>query len=162
MKVLVVAAAMLMSAAAQAQAVLDLSALGTAPRPAALEGCIAARGALDRALVEDPKRSMTDFFAPEARIHVPRNTVVDRAEIVARHAADDMRYSRFVRRIEHASLRATGECLLMGAEETDATGADALAGTRALRRFTDIWRPDGARWLLTVRQATNVTVRPLP
>jgi hypothetical protein len=154
---------LLLASPAAAQVMTDTSAIPAAVlNEPAIASCLETRARLDAALVAVPAQPMAPFLAPEVRVNAPRNIVSDHDGIVALQAADGVRYARFVRVIEHAAIRPTGECLLMGSETVDPTGKARLSGKRTVRRFTDLWRREGGRWLMTVRQASVIETRDLP
>jgi hypothetical protein len=88
-------------------------------------------------------------------VNNPGNIVAASAVVRQLNADGKISYSQYERLLEHASLR--GEMvLLMGEETVVPKPPNPLAGQTVHRRFTELWRPDGEKWLLTARQATVV------
>lgn len=110
---------------------------------------------VDAALVANEYAVFAAALAPELVVNNPVNIVAPSAVVRQLNADGKISYSQYERLIEHASLR--GEMvLLMGEETVVPRPPNPLAGQTVHRRFTELWRPEGARWLLTVRQATVV------
>lgn len=110
---------------------------------------------LDAALVADEYAVFAGFLAPELVVNNPLNLVAPRAVVAQLNAAGKFSYSQYERSIEHAAAR--GEMVLLMGEETVVPKGDSpLAGKTVRRRFTELWRPEGERWLLSARQATVV------
>lgn len=110
---------------------------------------------VDAALVADEYAVFAAALAPELVVNNPVNIVAPSTMVRQLNADGKISYSQYERLIEHASLR--GEMvLLMGEETVVPKGQNPLAGQTVRRRFTELWRPEGERWLLTARQATIV------
>ena len=105
-----------------------------------------------------------DAFAavqgPELAVNSPANIVLSGAQTIGAFRAGLIDYSSSDRVIEYAALRATGEVLLMGAEHITPRGNTRNAGMAETYRISEIWRPDGESWKLSVRHATIVKVGP--
>jgi hypothetical protein len=110
---------------------------------------------VDAALIADEYTVFAAALAPELVVNNPVNIVASSAMVRQLNADGKISYSQYERSIEHASLR--GEMvLLMGGETVVPKGANPLAGQTVHRRFTELWRLEGERWLLSARQATIV------
>lgn len=122
-----------------------------------IAGLLAAVRAADLALVTDDHAAALAGAGPELQVNSPADRVFGR-DIFAYALANRMiTYMRYERRIEHLSRRLTGEYLLMGAEKvTPKPDNQTYRAGAAHRRFTEIWRQDEGRWVLSVRQATNI------
>lgn len=115
---------------------------------------LAAVRAADLALVCDDHTAALDAAAPELVANVPGGLVIDRAVLEQALTLNMISYSRYVRRIERVVRRATGEFLLMGAEEVTPKKVNPrFTECVERRRFTEIWRLENGRWLLSVRHA---------
>ncbi|HWU81106.1 MAG TPA: nuclear transport factor 2 family protein [Caulobacter sp.] len=110
---------------------------------------------VDAALVADEYTVFAAALAPELVVNNPVNIVASRAVVAQLNADGKISYSQYERLIEHAALRGD-MVLLMGEETVVPKGQNPLAGQTVRRRFTELWRPEGERWLLSVRQATVV------
>ena len=110
---------------------------------------------VDAALVADEYAVFAAALAPELVVNNPVNIVAASAVVRQLNADGKISYSQYERLIEHASLRGD-MVLLMGEETVVPKGQNPLAGQTVRRRFTELWRPEGERWLLTARQATIV------
>lgn len=110
---------------------------------------------VDAALIADEYTVFAAALAPELVVNNPVNIVASRAVVAQLNADGKISYSQYERLIEHASLRGD-MVLLMGEEIVVPKGQNPLAGQTVRRRFTELWRPEGAAWLLSARQATVV------
>lgn len=110
---------------------------------------------VDAALVADEYTVFAAALAPELVVNNPVNIVAPSTMVRQLNADGKISYSQYERLIEHASLRGD-MVLLMGEETVVPKGQNPLAGQTVRRRFTELWRPEGERWLLTARQATIV------
>lgn len=110
---------------------------------------------VDAALVADEYAVFAAALAPELVVNNPVNIVAPSTMVRQLNADGKISYSQYERLIEHASLRGD-MVLLMGEETVVPKGQNPLAGQTVRRRFTELWRPEGERWLLTARQATIV------
>jgi len=110
---------------------------------------------VDAALIADEYAVFAAALAPELVGNNPGNIVAASAVVRQLNADGKISYSQYERLIEHASLRGD-MVLLMGEEIVVPKGHNPLAGQTVRRRFTELWRPEGEKWLLTARQATVV------
>lgn len=130
------------------------------PETSALEGVVDLMEALrraDAALVEDDHARALDSAAPELIAHVPGGLIIDKAilEMALKH--NMITYERYERVIERCVQRDNGEFVLMGAEEvTPKPSNQRFSEGIERRRFTEIWRREGGRWVLSVRHAGAV------
>lgn len=112
----------------------------------------------DAAIVAGDKTAFMSKFAPEIIVNNPFNAVSNLAEIERRFTSGLIAYEYLRRSIEHATPRGSDEVVLMG-EETYKPRAGAVhAGKVVRRRFTDLWRLQGGKWLLSLRQATIFSI----
>ena len=98
--------------------------------------------------------------APEFVVNSPANIVLIGAQTLGAFQAGLIDHSSDEQVIEYASVRPTGEVLLMGAEHITPQGKTRDAGSAEIYRFSEIWRRDGDTWKLSVRHATIVEVVP--
>lgn len=113
---------------------------------------------LDAALVADDRAVFSSLMADELVVNNPGNVISDHGATVRLNAIGRISYSKYDRVIEYAGVR-DGMVLLMGEELVVPKPPNPLAGQQVRRRFTDLWRNVGGRWLLTARQATIVSPR---
>jgi hypothetical protein len=110
---------------------------------------------VDAALIADEYAVFAAALAPELVVNNPGNIVAASAVVRQLNADGKIAYSQYERLIEHASLRGD-MVLLMGGEIVVPKPPNPLAGQTVHRRFTELWRPEGEKWLLSARQATVV------
>ncbi|MFT4257967.1 MAG: nuclear transport factor 2 family protein [Pseudoxanthomonas sp.] len=133
--------------------------VAAAARDPRIAEAIAAAEETDRALVEDDHAAFAAHLAPDLVVNNPQNGISIRGATGQRDSAGLISYSSYERSIEYAGR--LGEfVLLMGEERVVPKGAAPLAGQQVRRRFTDIWKRDGSRWVLAARQATIVAAVP--
>lgn len=106
------------------------------------------------AAVSRDEEAFTRHMAPELMVNSPGNRVLPRAGVAKAFELGFIDYAEQSTSIEHASVRPNGEVLLMGSETVVPRGWTPDAGRTVTRRFTEIWRPDGEDWKLSIRQAT--------
>jgi hypothetical protein len=86
---------------------------------------------------------------PTNQISPNRNVVVDLIR------QDIIHYSSFERSIEQ--IHFDGDiAIVMGAERVQPAGNAPLAGQTVERRFTHVWKYNGATWRLVARHANNI------
>lgn len=130
----------------------EVAAAAKDPRIAA---ALAAVDAADAALVKDDHAAFAALLAPNLVVNNPQNGVSVRGATGRRNTAGLISYSRYERSIEYAGT--LGDLvLLMGDERVVPKGDAPPAGQEVRRRFTDLWKQDGSRWVLAARQATIV------
>lgn len=111
----------------------------------------------DLALVEDDHALALDSAAPELIANVPGGMIIDKAmlELALKH--NMITYERYERVIERCVRRDTVEFVLMGAEAvTPKSSNQRVSEGVERRRFTEIWRRESGRWVLSVRHAGPV------
>ena len=113
---------------------------------------------MDAALVADDHATFTAALADDLAVNNPQNSVSVRGATNNRNKAGLISYSRYTRTIEYAGMRGD-MVVLMGLEVVVPKGDNPQAGKEVKRRFTDLWRQDGGRWRLTIRQATVIEVK---
>ena len=97
--------------------------------------------------------------APELMVNSPANRVLSGPMTIGAFRAGLIDYGSIEQTIEYAAVRPNGEVLLMGHEVVTPRGLTRNSGHTQTYRVTEIWRPEGQRWLLSVRQATIVEVK---
>jgi len=111
---------------------------------------------MDAALVKDDRAAFAALLAKDLVVNNPQNGISISGATGRRNTAGLISYSSYVRSIEYAGVR--GEMvLLMGDERVVPKGDSPTAGKEVRRRFTDLWKKEGGRWVLTARQSTIVT-----
>ncbi|HLL31048.1 MAG TPA: DUF4440 domain-containing protein [Allosphingosinicella sp.] len=125
------------------------------PRVAA---AFAARMKVQTALVVGDSSAFGSGFTPDAVVNSPFNNVATAAEAARRSRAGTLNYKYLHTSIEYAAHRRDDEVVFMG-EETYEPAAGAMhAGKTVRRRFTDLYRKVRGKWLLSLRQATIISV----
>ncbi len=110
--------------------------------------------AIDSAIVAGDKESFIRAFADDAIVNSPFNNVTTKAVAAARYQSGVLTYKYLHRSIEFAGPRRDDEVILMGEETYEPPAGNMFAGKTVRRRFTDLWRLQGGRWRLSLRQAT--------
>lgn len=108
----------------------------------------------DVALVEDDHAAALDSAAPELIANVPGGLIIDKAilEMALKH--NMITYERYLRVIERCVRRDNGEFILMGSEDVTPKSSNArIREGVERRRFTEIWRRENGRWVVSVRHA---------
>jgi ketosteroid isomerase-like protein len=111
--------------------------------------------AMDAALVKDDHAAFAAFLAKDLVVNNPQNGISISGATGRRNTAGLISYSSYVRSIEYAGMRSE-MVLLMGDERVVPKGDSPMAGKEVRRRFTDLWKMEGGRWVLTARQSTIV------
>jgi ketosteroid isomerase-like protein len=103
--------------------------------------------------------ALESLMAPDLLVNAPINKVVDRANVLARVRASQIRYepSDEVNILEFVGVR--GDCVVVMGEEVVKPISNAPhAGRIVRRRATSIWRETDGVWRLIIRQATVTSV----
>ena len=110
---------------------------------------------MDAALVKDDHAAFAALLAKDLVVNNPQNGISINGATGNRDTAGLISYSSYVRSIEYAGMR-DEMVLLMGDERVVPKGDSPMAGKDVRRRFTDLWKMEGGRWVLTARQSTIV------
>ena len=158
MKPLIVLAALIGTTAAAdwTAANPEVTAAAKNPRVAAVLKRVEA---LDTAIIVGDKDGFTSAFADDAIVNSPFNNISTKAMAAARYKSGALTYEYLHRSIEYAGPRRDDEVVLMGEESYIPPVGNPLAGKVVRRRFTDLWRLQGGKWLLSIRQATVFEVK---
>jgi ketosteroid isomerase-like protein len=122
------------------------------PRIAAV---LASVNVMDRALIDDDHAAFAAFLADDLVVNNPQNTLSEHAATAQRNATGLISYTSYTRTIEYAGLRGD-MVLLMGEEVCVPKPPNPMAGQKVRRRFSDLWKAQNGRWVLTARQATII------
>jgi ketosteroid isomerase-like protein len=122
------------------------------PRIAA---ALAAVNQLDRAVVEDDHAAFAALMADDLVVNNPQNMLSIHGATTQLSAGGRISYTKYDRMIEYAGLRGD-MVVLMGEELCVPKPPNPMAGQQIRRRFTDLWKNENGRWLLTARQATII------
>lgn len=144
------------TAAAWKPAGTDVIAASKDPRIAAV---LATVDRLDRAVVDDDHAAFAALMAGDLIVNNPQNTLSANGATTQLNASGRISYTSYDRRIEFAGLRGD-MVLLMGEEFCVPKAPNPMAGQIVHRRFTDLWKQENGRWLLTARQATIIPPKP--
>ena len=115
---------------------------------------------MDAAIVTGDKAGFVGRFADDAIINSPYNNISTRDQAAARYRSGQLTYKYLHRSIEYAAPRRDDEVVLMGEETYEPPAGAPMAGKIVRRRFTDLWRLEGSKWKLSLRQATVFEARP--
>ncbi len=153
--------------AAMVAAAAPADARMTAANPAAtaalkdtrVAAALAARMKVHTALLAGDSAAFGGGFTADAVVNSPANNVVTAAEAARRSRAGTLNYKYVHTSLEYAAARRKDEVVFMG-EETYEPAAGAMhAGKTVRRRFTDLYRKVQGKWLLSLRQATIISVQ---
>jgi ketosteroid isomerase-like protein len=129
--------------------------VAAASKEVRIASVLEAVNAMDTALVKDDHAAFAALLANDLVVNNPQNGVSISGATGRRNTAGLISYSSYVRSLEYAGMR--GEMvLLMGDERVVPKGDSPLAGKEIRRRFTELWKMENGRWLLTARQSTIV------
>jgi hypothetical protein len=118
-----------------------------------IAGALAQADRMDAAQIADDHAAFREGLAADLVVNNPQNRISSPGDTARMNAEGRIRYDSYARNIEYAGRR--GELVvLMGEERVTRKGAGA--GEVEVRRFTDLWRQEGGKWRLTLRQATIV------
>ena len=134
----------------------EVRAAAAAPQIAAV---LAAHERVTAAILQQKVDGFAADQAPELMVNSPANRVLSGPMTVGAFRAGLIDYGSIEQVIEYAAVRPNGEVLLMGHEVVTPRGMTRNAGHTQTYRVTEIWRPEGDRWLMSVRHATIVEVK---
>ena len=118
---------------------------------------LAAVDALDAAILGQDAEAFANILTPEIVVNSPGNEAMLRDQILKNFSGGAIKYNSYVRDIEYAEPHGA-DVIIMGWETVEPIGNSPGAGTKAHRRFTDIWTPRDGAFKLRARQATVVSV----
>ena len=111
---------------------------------------------IDNALIVDDRAAFAALLAQDLVVNNPQNAISLAGATSRRNASGLITYSKYLRSVEYAG-KLGDMVLLMGDERVVPKGDASMAGKEVRRRFTDVWKMEAGRWVLTARQATIVT-----
>ena len=117
---------------------------------------LAAIDALDAAILGQDAEAFANILAPEIVVNSPGNQAILRPQILQNFSEGSIKYNSYVRDIEYAEPHGA-DVIVMGWETVEPIGNSPGAGTKARRRFTDVWTPRDGGFKLRARQATVVS-----
>jgi ketosteroid isomerase-like protein len=120
-----------------------------------IAAALAAVNQLDRAVIDDDHAAFAALMADDLVVNNPQNMLSVHGATTQLNASGRISYTKYDRTIEYAGLRG-GMVLLMGEELCVPKPPNPMAGQQVRRRFTDLWKNENGRWLLTARQATII------
>src|SRR5262245_49575399 len=133
-------------------------AVAAAAKDPVAAAALAARGQLDDAFAAQDIDKVSRLFAKDLIVNTPRNRVGRREQVLGFFREGRMNYESAETTLEALDVRGD-HVVLMGEEVVRPRGNAANAGKTVRRRFTDVWRREAdGTWLLTIRQATIISV----
>ncbi len=114
---------------------------------------------VDQTLVNGDKAAFLSALASDCAVNTPGNRVAGHAQIAAFFDQGLIHYHRYHKRIEHLARYGDGHVVMMG-EEIYVPDDGTVTPPTVSRRFTDLWRRDGDRWVIAIRQATIFQILP--
>ena len=143
---------LILTASAMAEWKAANSEVAAAAKEPKIASVLEAVNVIDEALIKDDHAAFAALLAKDLVVNNPQNSISIRGQ---RNTSGLISYSSYVRSVEYAGM--LGEMvLLMGDERVVPKGDSPMAGKEVRRRFTDVWKMEGGRWVLTARQATIV------
>jgi uncharacterized protein (TIGR02246 family) len=124
----------------------------------ALAAVLAASDAVDRAIVTGDKATFLATLADDCVVNTPGNRVAGKAQIAEFFELGQIDYESYHKLIEHLELY--GAHVLAMGQETYVPRNGTPSPPTVSRRFTDLWRKDGDRWVIAIRQATIFHISP--
>ena len=111
-----------------------------------------------QAVLEQDFAALERLWAEEFIVNNPQNQISpSRGAVLALVQRGLIRYAAFERRIE--SIRFNADiAIVMGAETVEPVGDAPRAGGTVERRFTNIWRKQGAAWHMIARHANVIAL----
>ena len=127
------------------------------PRDPRIVAVLAAREALHAAFGAQKAALVECHITDDIIVNAPHGAVIEKAEIMARFRAGEMRYEAgLATRIEHVAVRGCA-VVVMGEETVHPIPGAPTAQPIVRRRVTDVWREECGRWRLMLRQATVIS-----
>ena len=97
--------------------------------------------------------AMEKMFSDQFVVNSPRNTVIGKDELLGMVRKGVLTISEFTQDIDRIT-RIGDDVFVMGADRVVYVAPSPNAGKTDRRRFTDVWRLEGGRWVFIARQAT--------
>ena len=132
------------------------AAVAQPPSDASWEGEVRAAEAQHlKAFLANDAAALSDMLADDFIVNSPLNTVADKKQLLGMVRGGALALASFEQQIEQ--IRRFGDvAVVMGSDSATFAPSSRFAGTTQRRRFTDIWRYDGKRWLFAARQASLI------
>lgn len=97
--------------------------------------------------------AMEKMLSDQFVVNSPRNTVIGKDELLGMVRKGVLTISEFTQDIDRIQ-RIGDDVFVMGADRVVYVAPSPNAGKTDRRRFTDVWRLEGGRWVFIARQAT--------
>jgi ketosteroid isomerase-like protein len=106
-----------------------------------------------QAFLAEDAAAIDAMLSDEFLVNSPLNSVVEKKQLVGMVKSGRLTISEFTQDIER--LRRFGDVVfVMGSDRVVWAAPSPNAGKTDRRRFTDVWRLEGGRWVFIARQAT--------
>jgi ketosteroid isomerase-like protein len=106
-----------------------------------------------RAFLEEDAAAIDAMLSNDFVVNSPLNSVVEKKPLLGMVRSGALTISEFAQDIE--TMRRFGDVVfVMGADRVVWVAPSPNAGKTHRRRFTDVWRLEGGRWVFIARQAT--------
>ena len=155
-KLLLVAATLLFTAAGRAQVISPPDA-PWADDPA-VQAVFAQRNLGIEAMTSGRISAESEKYSSTFVANTPNNSVVPGEQLLRLFADGTFGYSAVEQKIEYAGSHGEGIVVVMGEETVVPLAGAADAGKRVVRRFTDVFRLEDGEWRHDLRHANVVRV----
>jgi hypothetical protein len=113
-----------------------------------------------QAVLQQDLAALELLWSEEFIVNNPQNQIsMSQGDVLALVERSLIRYAAFERRIESIRFKAD-IAIVMGAETVEPVGDAPRAGGTVERRFTNIWRKQGATWNMIARHANVIAPAP--
>ena len=106
-----------------------------------------------KAFLDGDGAAIEEMLSNEFVVNSPRNNIVDKKQLVGMVRSGVLTASEFTQDIERIT-RFGDVVFVMGSDKVVWVTPSPNAGRTDRRRFTDVWRREGGRWVFIARQAT--------
>jgi uncharacterized protein (TIGR02246 family) len=97
--------------------------------------------------------AMQALFSDQLVVNSPLNTVIGKEQLLGMVRSGILNASEFTQEIDRIQ-RIGDDVFVMGTDRAVFAAPSPNAGKTHKRRFTDVWRLEGGRWIFIARQAT--------
>jgi ketosteroid isomerase-like protein len=108
-----------------------------------------------KAFLANDVAALDEMFSDDFMVNSPLNTLVEKKQLLEMVRGGTLALASFEQQIEQ--VRRYGDVVVvMGSDTATFAPSSRFPGVTQRRRFTDLWRHDGKRWLFVARQASLI------